>query len=145
MTDPYARYDYAWKTPGWSVQDPVINYATDGYVDPGLPSDVSMVKVYDTFMELGTGRPLEGVVQFRVKEILRHVPTGQQVMPGVIRKRFRRDGFAIYLPATDDPDLTPNGFLYVCRLTVRGTTQDFEFSLPATPDEVRLTSLVPVS
>ena len=146
MTGPYARYDYAWQTPGWTSQDPVVNYAVDGYIDPGLPEDVTQVKVWDTFLEGFSGRSLDGVVQFRVDQILRHETTGQQVMPGVFRRRFRKDGFAYYLPATDDPQLTPNGFKYQCRLTVRGVTQEFEFLLPsslATEDGVRLTSLIP--
>lgn len=145
MSDPYARYDYAWQTPGWSAQDPVVNYNTDGYVEPGMPSDVTVVKVYGSWLEWGTGRPLEGVVQFRLSNIMVHGPSGQQVMPGVIRRRFRRDGFVVYLPATDDPQLTPSTTRYQCRLTVAGKVQEFEFALPAnSPTEgVNILNLIP--
>lgn len=144
MSDPYARYDYAWKTPGWTVQDPSFPPpAADGYLDPGLPADVSLVRVYGSWMEWNTGRGLEGVVRFRVNDVLTHVPSGQEVMPGETRLRFRKGGFSIYLPATDDPQLTPNGFEYECRLTVRGITRHFTFTLPAGTPEVNITSLIP--
>ena len=141
--DQYARYDYAWKTPGWTTQNPVVTYATDGYVDPGMPSDVSLVRVYGSFMEMDTGRGLEGVLRIRVRETLTHVPTGQVVPAGAVKLvRFRRDGFSLYLPATDDPDLTP-AFTYEARLTVRGETKEFTFSLPSVPTEVNIMELVP--
>lgn len=141
----YARYDYAWKTPGWNAQDPYIpEPSVDGYLDPGLPTDITYIRVWDDFLEWDSGRGLEGVVTFRVKEVLEHTPTGRTVMPGRRRLRFRKDGFSINLPATDDPQLTPE-FQYECRLTVRGVTREFAFSLPAaTPDgEVRLSTLIP--
>lgn len=146
MTDPYARYDYAWKTPGWSVQNPVIpGDGSDGYADPGLPDDVSKVRVYGEFLEMGTGRRLEGVLRIRVNETLTYVPTNQQVMAGELyRIRFNKNGFSIYLPATDDPQLTPS-FEYVAELTVRGQKQVFSFALPAATPEVNITSLIPVS
>ena len=44
--DGMVRYDYAWKTPGWSVQNPSFSQVNpDGYVDPGLPSDISKAKL----------------------------------------------------------------------------------------------------
>lgn len=143
--DPYVRYDYAWQTPGWSSQNPVINYGVDGYVDPGMPADVSMVRVFGSFMEMDSGRELSGTLRLRVDRNLLHVPTQRQVMKGALKPiRFRRDGFSIFLPATNDPELTP-AFKYEAVLTVRGVKQEFEFSLPLENPDVNITSLIPVS
>lgn len=141
----HARYDYAWKTSGWTVQNPTVPDNVDSYVDPGMPDDVSTVRLYGSFLEMDTGRGVEGVLRLRVDKILTHVPTGRQVMSGPLRPvRFRASGFSIHLPATDDPQLTPE-FLYRARLTVRGVSREFEFGLPAENAEVNITSLIPVS
>lgn len=142
MSDPYVRYDYAWNTPGFTAQNPVIT--SPGPDSPtSLPADISLVRLYGSWLELDTGRPLEGVLRLRVNKILTHVPTGQQVMGGALKPiRFKKDGFSIYLPATDDPQLTP-AFLYQARLTVRGQTQEFEFSLPSLTPEVNITTKIP--
>jgi hypothetical protein len=141
--DPYVRYDYAWKTPGWNVQSPTFTYDEDGYVEPGMPSDVTMVNLYGSFMEMDTGRSLEGVLRLRTDKILTHVPTGRQVMGGAFKPiRFKKDGFSIWLPATDDPQLAP-AFDYFARLTVRGVVQEFEFTLPMAELEVNITDKIP--
>lgn len=138
----YFPYDYAWDTPGWTVQNPAYTQPTDGYVAPGLPDDVSLVRVFASFLEWSSGRNLDGVVEFRVEDLLTHVTSGQQVMPGLLRMRFQKAGFSVFLPATDDPQLTPP-FQYHCRMTVRGETQEFTFSLPASPAEVNILDLIP--
>lgn len=143
MSDPYVRYDYAWNTPGWSAQAPVINYGVDGYVEPGMPADVTMVNVYGSFLEMDTGRDLSGVLRLRTDKILTHVPSGRQVMGGALKPiRFNHEGFSILLPATDDPQLTPE-FTYHARLTVRGVVQEFDFDLPMAELEVNITSKIP--
>lgn len=138
-----ANYDYAWKTVGWTTQNPTFTASgVDTYVDPGLPTDVSTVRVFGKFIELTTGRLLEGVLLLRTTQILTHGPTGTQVMPGTRRIRFRRGEFSVLLPATDDPELAP-AFEYEARLTVRGYTREFKFSLPALTPEVNILSLIP--
>lgn len=141
--DPYARYDYAWSTPGWSAQAPVVNYGANGYSEPGMPADVTMIRLYGSFMEMDTGRDLDGVLRLRTNKVLTHVPSGRQVMGGALKPiRFKRSGFSIFLPATDDPQLTPV-FTYFARLTVRGVVQEFEFSLPVLQPEVNITTKIP--
>lgn len=142
MSDPYVRYDYAWKTPGFTVQNPVINYGADGYVEPGMPADVTMVHLYGSFMEMDTGRDLEGVLRLRTDKILTHIPSGRQVMGGALKPvRFNHRGFSIWLPATDDPQLAPS-FRYEAKLTVRGVVQEFSFLLPSSEPEVNITTLI---
>lgn len=128
--DPYyVRYDYAWTTPGWSAQNPVINYGTNGYVDPGLPEDIARVRVQGRFIELSSGRPLEGVLRLRVRSILTHLPTNQQIIPGAFKPiRFKRGYLDVSLPASNDPQLSPS-FVYEARLTVGGTVREFTFEL----------------
>lgn len=146
-TDPYARYDHAWKTPGWSVQNPSVNYYVDGYVDPGMPEDVGHVQVFGEFLELNSGRTLGGVLRLRVNKILVHVPSGRQVMPGPFRPiRFNRQGFSISLPATDDPELASQDggpWGYEAVLTVGGRRQEFTFALPEVLGEVSILELIP--
>lgn len=145
MSSQYARYDYAWKTPGWTSQDPVINYASNGDHDPGLPDDITYVRVFGSFLEFDSGNTLEGVLRLRVNKTLLHTPTNRQVMSGPMRPiRFQHDGFEVFLPATDDPQLTPE-FEYEARLTVHGVTQEFTFALPAAVPEVNINDLLPVS
>lgn len=142
--DVHARYDYAWRTPGFTVQNPTIIYDNvNGYWSPGLPADVSKVKVFGNFLDLMTGRPLEGHLTVRASTVLHYTPTGAQVMPGVEKLRFIKGYFEVTLPATDDAQLTPNNFKYWFRLRVQETTQEFEALLPATPAEVDIRTLVP--
>lgn len=144
-SSPYAPYDYAWKDRGWTVQNPEVVYPINTYLDPGLPSDVSLVRVFGHFQELDSGRGLEGVLRLRTTQNLLHVPTGVQFPASDLRPiRFQADGFSIFLAATDDPDLTPT-FTYQARLTVLGNHTDFEFALPSTPSSVNILSLIPVS
>lgn len=142
----YVRYDYAWNTPGWSVQNPSFNNENDLYVAPGLPDDVSVIEVlYEPPMEWDSGRPLEGVLRIKCEEILTHTPTKRQVMPGVDRIRFRTGrGVRLFLPATDDPELvSAEPWKYSGVLTIHGIEQHFEFSLPATtPSPAYLVDLI---
>lgn len=140
--DTYVRYDYAWKTPGWSVQNPTYPLVADGYVDPGLPSDITKVRLFGEFMDWETGRALEGYLEIRTDTPMTYVPTGTRVMPGVKKIRFNKGGFAIYLPATDDDQLTPE-FVYQARLTVSGYTNVFQFALPAINSDVNVLDLLP--
>ena len=143
----YARYDYAWQTPGWSAQNPVVPApAANGYLDPGLPSDVSLVRVYGKFMEMATGRDLEGVFRVRSKFPLLHVPSGSYLPSGeIMRRRFTMyRPLDVYLPATDDPQLVAEGqWHYDAILTVRGKQTAFAFDLPAGLGEVNIVDLVP--
>lgn len=148
MSDPYVRYDYAWKTPAWTAQNPTINYYVDGYVDPGMPEDVTQARVRYEALELNSGRGLGGVLRLRINKMLKHVPTGRQVPPGGWRPiRFRASRpLDIYLPVTDDPDLVADDgdpWVYEAVLTVRGYEQNFEFALPSTDLDVNLADLIP--
>ena len=141
----YANYDYAWRTPGWSVQNPVVPSGnTNGYVDPGLPSDIALVRVFGKWLEMGSGRGLEGVLRVRTMSDLIHTTSGSQIPAGEMPPfKFRADeGLNIYLPATDDPQLIP-AFKYHAKLTVRGEKHEFEFSLPASLGSVSIFDLLP--
>lgn len=141
----YAPYDYAWKTSGWTVQNPAYTPSVNTYVDPGLPTDVSKVRVFGTFLDLNSGLPQDGV--FRVKARtsnggpLKHIPSGSLVFPHSFPLRFTQGAFSLLLPATDDPDLTP-AFVYDARLTVAGRTTEFTFSLPASVPEKSVFDLI---
>jgi hypothetical protein len=145
--DVHARYDYAWKQPGFTVQNPTINYdqSLNGYWNPGLPDDVSKVRVFGKFLDLMTGRTLAGHLTVRASTTLTYTPTGAQVMPSVEKLRFIKGYFSLYLPATDDLQLIPNGWKYYFRLRVQETTQEFEASLPSSPADVDIRTLIPVS
>lgn len=145
MVEEYARYDYAWKTAGWTVQNPTVTMVSPNtYYDPGLPDDVSKVLVSGEFIDWDSGRELEGVVDIRTSKLLTYTTTHIQVMPGIKSFRFRGH-FSILLPATDDPQLQPTGWTYQFRVTVAGYLQEFETVLPASPSTVNLLDLLPVS
>ncbi len=137
------RYDYAWQTPGWSAQQPTFEGPTDGYADPGMPEDVTHVHLYGSFTEFGSGRALESVLRLRVDRPLTHVPSGETVMGGALPvKRFTRyRPLSLWLPATDDPDLSP-AFEYEATLTVRGQKFKFSFPLPMATPEVNINTLL---
>jgi hypothetical protein len=140
----FARYDYAWKTPGWTVQNPTITMETpSGYWDPGLPDDVSKVLVLGRFLDLMTGRALEGHLSVRASEVLTYTPTGSLVLPAVEGLRFRDGDLSLTLPATDDAQLTPNGWKYHFRLRVQENTFDWEAELPSSPSPVDIQDLMP--
>lgn len=141
----YAPYDYAWKTRGWSVQNPGYTETSNTYEDPGLPDDVPRVSVFGSFLDGDTGRGLEGVLRVRTSRVLTHQATGSQVLPGVRRVRFQQDGFTINLPATGTAALGSEPWTYQAILTVNGIHQQFEFSLPSSPSSVNIVNLIPDS
>lgn len=142
MVDQIVRYDYAWKTPGWTVQNPTfLIEQPDTFSDPGLPAAVSKVTVNGKFRD-DRGRFLDGLIQIRTSKILEYVPENVQVLPGVLRVRFTDRGFSIALPATNDVDLAPVGWEYEMRLTVAGVTQEFSTPLPASPATVDIIDLI---
>jgi hypothetical protein len=147
MTDQYARYDYAWKYRGWNVQNPVIpTSAYDPTINTGFPDDVSQVRVFGQWIEMDSGNGLEGVLRVWLPEDLVHVPSGSVVPAGQLPLvRFRsNEGLSFYLPATDDPQLTPT-FTYHARLTVRGDVHEFDFALPSSLGEVNIKDLIGAS
>lgn len=144
MVNDYSRYDYAWKTPGWNVQNPVFPVVTDPHSEPGLPSDIAKVRVHGHFRDGSTGRNLQGVLRVRNKKFRTHIPTQTRLSPTNIREKFIGD-FEIWLPATDDDDLTPNGVPYEAVLTVAGYTEVFSFLLPTALDSVNILTLLPQS
>lgn len=151
MSGQYSSYDYAWKVPGWSVQNPVVpDSGPDGYVDPGMPEDVPRVRITQVFEEMGSGRPLEGVLRVRTRQPLVHEVSGAYYPAGhLLRVRFNRyRPLDVYLPATDSTTLHTRDnapWKYHALLTVRGEQQEFEFSLPEASPAVNILDLIPVS
>lgn len=147
-TEPwYARYDYAWNTPGWTAQNPLIAGSPgDGSVDYGWPEDVGKVQVALKRLDGQTSRGLEGVLRIRVKDQLLYATTGERVQPWTRTIRFKPNGVLLSLPCTDDPTLAlPDGgeWTYSARVTAGGYADEFEFSLPYTASVVNLDTLVP--
>jgi hypothetical protein len=143
----YARYDYAWNTPAWTAQNPVISgIPGDGAVGYAWPEDVSKVTVALKRLDGQTSRGLEGVLRIRVEDQLVYATTGERVQPWVRTIRFKPNGVLLTLPATDDPTLAKPGggsWTYHARVTAGGYTDEFEFSLPYTASVVNLDTLVP--
>lgn len=147
MVDHYEPYDYAWKTPGWNVQNPTLPALPGGISgDPGLPDDVAKVLVVGTFEDPFTGRGLEGLLEWRTTDILLYTTTDTEVMPSVRSVRFTdASPLSVLLPATDDPQLTttnPDGWKYMFRLTVQGITRTGISALPTSADPVDIWTLL---
>lgn len=125
-----------------------------------LPGNVSLVTVTGTFIYPDATYPT-GEVEFRVsgdpwikdagadttilpKSVLCTINgTGQIVGPaGAVGV----GGVGVKLPATDDVDLAPNGFVWDVTLKFGGLPErTYSVALPATPDTVDLADLAPVT
>lgn len=125
-----------------------------------LPGNVSLVTVTGTFMFPDDTFPT-GTVEFRVsgdpwikdasadttilpKTVVCTVNgTGQIVGPA---GAVGAGGVGVKLPATDDTDLAPNGFVYDVTLKFGGLAEkSYSIALPASPATVDLADLAPVT
>lgn len=125
-----------------------------------LPGNVSTVTVTGQFLTY-TGAPCTGTVTFRPSgdPWLKNASADATLVPGDIVCTLDADGklvgpagavgvddVGVLLPATDDPDLAPTGFVYDVTVALSGQpAQEYSVSLPAASDTVDLADLAPVT
>lgn len=110
-----------------------------------LPVSLSTVTVIGTYVDL-LGNPVRGSLSIRPQTILKESTEKVAIIPVVIQKNFDATGFfSVELPVTNDPDVSPQPFIYEIEenfsggrifnialpLSVAGTTQNLADLLPA--------------
>jgi hypothetical protein len=58
------------------------------------------------------GNPIEGQIRFSIGEVLRNGTDDQLVAPSSVVVPLSSGSFSVSLPATNDPDVVPNPFVY---------------------------------
>jgi hypothetical protein len=58
------------------------------------------------------GTPIEGQIRFSIGEVLRNGTDDQMVAPSSVVVPLSSGAFSVTLPATNDPDVIPNPFVY---------------------------------
>ena len=89
-----------------------------------LPENYELVHVRGRYLNLD-GTPGVGVMRFESSTRLLSITTHTIILPKPISVTLAADGsWSVYLPSTDDPDITPQGWFY--RVTEPdGTTHDY--------------------
>ena len=125
-----------------------------------LPGNVDLIEVTGQFL-FYTGAPCAGTVKFRASgdPWLKDSTADATLVPGDIPCTIDADGFlvrpagavgtggkGVKLPATNDPDLNPNGFVYDVTLNVGGLPElKYAIALPTGTTPVDLADLAPVT
>ncbi|GLZ34892.1 hypothetical protein Lesp02_70790 [Lentzea sp. NBRC 105346] len=125
-----------------------------------LPGNVSLVTVTGTFVFPDDTYPT-GTVEFRVAgdPWLKDAGADTTILPKTVSCSVNgagqivgpagavgAGGVGVKLPATDDTDLAPNGFVYNVTLKFGGLPEKtYSIALPATPSTVDLADLAPVT
>lgn len=96
-----------------------------------LPADFQTVPVTGKYVLLD-GSPATGTVKFTGKTVLTSAGTDTLVIPASITATLDGNGaFAVNLPATDDPDITPANWTYtVAEQFTNGTGRTFDMDVP---------------
>lgn len=113
-----------------------------------LPTDYDTVPVRGKYVYLD-GSPAAGQIRFTGKVIATSTATDTIIIPATITAQLDENGeFAINVPATDDPDISPGNWTYTVeeRLTAGGgRTYEIDVPLASKPDGIDLSSVAPVS
>lgn len=112
-----------------------------------LPAGISTVTLTGKFMQLD-GAVAAGSVSFSTKQAVADGTDNVMLPKGSVTVELDGTGaFSVVLPATDDAELSPNGFSYVVveQLTTPKQTRSYEIQLPAASPTVDLSDLAPVA
>lgn len=125
-----------------------------------MPGNVDLVEVTGQFLSF-TGAPVIGTVSFRPSgdPWLKNASANVLLVPGNIPCTINADGklvgpagavgtggLGVLLPATNDPDTNPSGFVYDVVLDIEGLpVREYSISLPTGATPVDLADLAPVT
>ncbi len=109
-----------------------------------LPAAVSTTQVTGRFTNLN-GSPAVGRVTFATSVLLRVTGAPDLIVPGSYTALLDANGvFALALPATNDPDITPSGWLYTVTISIAGSHVDsFDCQVPMSAVPLQLRDLTP--
>lgn len=110
-----------------------------------LPAEYDQVTVHGRYTYLN-GSPVAGEIVFAGKIVATASESRTTIVPAPIGVRLDPDGqFSISLPATDDPDVTPNGWTYTVTERFPGGRQyEIEVPIAAKNTGIDLSILAPV-
>jgi hypothetical protein len=110
-----------------------------------LPSNVAKVTVHGTILRSVAGAPATGTITFSIPLVLRDYPALMILVPDAVTAALDGSGqFSVVLPATDDPDIDPVGWVYdVVEGWPGGRT--LQMSLPASPSTVEWIDVAPAA
>jgi hypothetical protein len=77
------------------------------------------------------GNPIEGQIRFSIGEVLRNGTDDQMVAPSSVVVPLTNGSFSVSLPATNDPDVVPNPFVYTVEESFPNG-RSYEISIPYT-------------
>lgn len=77
------------------------------------------------------GTPIEGQIRFSIAEVLRNGTDDQMVAPSSVVVPLSNGSFSVSLPATNDPDVVPNPFVYTVEESFPNG-RSYEISIPYT-------------
>jgi len=77
------------------------------------------------------GTPIEGQIRFSIAEVLRNGTDDQMVAPSSVVVPLTNGSFSVSLPATNDPDVVPNPFVYTVEESFPNG-RSYEISIPYT-------------
>ena len=95
-----------------------------------LGANLTTVTVTGSYVDF-EGTAIEGQIRFSIAEVLRNGTDDQMVAPSSVVVPLSSGSFSVALPATNDPDVVPNPFVYTVEESFpNGRT--YEISLPYT-------------
>lgn len=108
-----------------------------------LPGDLSVVQVTGSYVDL-QGNPIAGQVRFTPRATVVDPAFNQIIIAGPITATLDVFGsFSLFLPATDDPDVTPTNFTYLVEESFPGG-RSYDIAVPAaTVGSLNLADVVP--
>jgi len=125
-----------------------------------MPGNVDLVEVTAQFLSF-TGAPVIGTVTFRPSgdPWLKNASANVLLVPGDVPCTINADGklvgpagavgtggLGVKLPATNDPDSNPEGFVYDVVIDIEGfPVREYSISLPTETSPVDLADLAPVT
>jgi hypothetical protein len=95
-----------------------------------LGPNLTTVTVTGSYVDF-EGTAIEGQIRFSIAEVLRNGTDDQMVAPSSVVVPLSSGSFSVALPATNDPDVVPNPFVYTVEESFpNGRT--YEISIPYT-------------
>jgi hypothetical protein len=114
-----------------------------------LTPNWNLITVVGTYVDL-SGNPLAGTVSFTPIGTVIEVKDAvykQIIIPATVTATLNASGtFSINLPASDDPDVTPNGWTYLVVETFGGFTNSYSITVPiSTVGTLDLSTIAPAT
>jgi hypothetical protein len=93
-----------------------------------LGPNLTTVEITGSYVDF-EGNPIEGQIRFSIAQVLRNGTDDQLVAPSSVVVPLVAGSFSVLLPATNDPDVVPNPFVYTVEESFpRG--RSYQISIP---------------